>query len=210
MARPSSSLPQRQSLETSYVLAKVYLVIDLDGFRFQERFVPREMGWCTYDNRSYGWYHYYPWLPYVRLSAQDQQTAGYVQRHVHGLSYYPSEGEWRRFRHLRRDLLNLYQRSKTVERPYVAYKGGTLERDLLHKLNILAWNLEEAGCPKIERLLRLCTVGSCGQHEDPFRHHCPRVECYHFVQWRRLRLNLSYETNYIDTSRLRRFVSPRK
>ena len=172
----------------------------------QEGFIPREMGWCTYDNRSYGSYHYYPWLPYTRLSAQDRRTARYVQRHVHGLSYYPNEGEGRRSRHLHRDLLNLYQRCKTVERPYVAYKGGTLERDLLHHLNIPAWNFEEAGCPKFERLLRLCTVGSCGQHEDPFRHHCPRVECYHFVQWLRLRLNLSYDTNYIDTSRLRRFV----
>ena len=112
----------------------------------------------------------------------------------------------KRFRHLHRDLLNLYQRSKTVERPYMAYKGGTNERDLLKKLNIPAWNLEEAGCPKFERLLRLCTVVSCGQHEDPFRHHCPRLECYHFVQWLRSRLNLSYDTNYIDTSRLRRFV----
>ena len=102
----------------------------------------------------------------------------------------------KRFRHLHRDLLNLYQRSKTVERPYVAYKGGTIERDLLKKLNIPAGNLEEAGCPKFKRLLQLCTLGSCGQHEDLFRHHCPRVECYHFVQWLRSRLNLCYDTNY--------------
>ena len=83
MARPSSSLPQRQSLETSHVLVKVCLVIDLDGFMSQEGFIPREMGWCTYDNRSYGWYHYYAWLPYTHLSAQDRRTARYVQRHVH-------------------------------------------------------------------------------------------------------------------------------
>ena len=204
MARPSPFLPQRQSLETSHVLAKVCLVIDLDGFRSQEGFIPRKMVWRTYDNRSYRPYHYYPWLPYARLSAQDRRTARYVQRHVHGLSYYPNEGDWRRFRHLHRDLLN--KRSKTVKRPYLPYKGGKLERDLLQTLNIPAWNLKEAGCPKFERILRLCTLGSCGQHEDPFRHHCPRIECYHFVQWLRSRLNLSYDTIYIDLSRLRRFV----
>ena len=48
MARLSSSLLQRQSLETSNLLANVSLVIDLDGFMTQDNFLPREMGWCTY------------------------------------------------------------------------------------------------------------------------------------------------------------------
>ena len=55
MARPSSSFPQRQSLETSHhVLAQVCLVIDLDGFRFQEGFIPREMG-MVYLRQSVLW-----------------------------------------------------------------------------------------------------------------------------------------------------------
>ena len=54
------------------------------------------MGWCSYKNRHYGSYHYYPWLPYARLSAQDRRAAHYVQQHVHGLSYYPNDGDWRR------------------------------------------------------------------------------------------------------------------
>ena len=96
MARPSSSLPQRQSLETSNFLANVCLVIDLDWFMTQDGFIRCEMGWCSYKNRHYGSYHYYPWLPYARLSAQDRRAAHYVQQHVHGLSYYPNDGDWRR------------------------------------------------------------------------------------------------------------------
>ena len=58
------------------------------------------------------------------------------------------------------DVKKLYDTYKTPTRTYVAYKGGTLEKDLLDRLNIPCWNLEEAGCPKFERLARLGTVSS--------------------------------------------------
>ena len=165
------------------------------------------MGWrCLHEPHQGGSYHYLPKIPYQRLSAQDKRTVHYVQRYVHGLCYYP-QASARPHHCLRRDVQDLYDQYKTPTRLYVAYKGGTLEKDLLDTLNIPCWNLEEAGCPKFECLSRLGTVSSCGQHKNFLHHHCPRVECYHFVQWvRRYALNVSHDTNYINWHRLSHFL----
>ena len=178
-------------------------MLDLDGFFVQDGFLVREMGWWPLHNsRPGGSYHYLPKIPYMRLSPKDKRTVHHVQQHVHGLSYYP-QASARPHYSLHSDLQALYDSYKTPTRFYVAYKGGTLEKNLLEHLNIPCWNIEEAGCPKFERLARLGTVSSCGQHKDFMKHHCPRVECYHFVQWVRHHvLALSYDTNYVNWSRV--------
>ena len=47
----------------------------------------------------------------------------------------------------------LCEKLSTLERDVVAYKGGTLEKQLLTRLNIPHVDLEEYGCPKPNRLL---------------------------------------------------------
>ena len=206
MAGSSLTLQQCQGLDTGLKALKTCLVLDLDGFITSQGFLAREMGWWCFDDSSRGGsYQYLPKIPYGRLSNSDKNVIKYVQRHIHGLSYYP-QASARPHYCLDDDVKELYKKYKTSTLIYVAYKGGTLERDLLQRLNIPCWNLEEAGCPKFERLSRLGTISSCGQHKNFLHHHCPRVECYHFVQWLRRYLNLPYDMNFVDWSRLNRFV----
>ena len=66
----------------------------------------------------------------------------------------------------------LYENSRTSELDVVAFKGGHVERDLLTRLPIPFIDLEEYGCPKIEKLvvhkgLDADQIG-CGKHRGLF------------------------------------------
>ena len=78
----------------------------------------------------------------------------------------------------------LYQKLCTNDQYVVAYKGGTIEKDWLTKLNIPSVNLEWFFCPKVTELIDTgfhpgC---SCGFHQKP-EHHCPKQETFLFYQW---------------------------
>ena len=49
--------------------------------------------------------------------------------------------------------------------------------------------------------------GVCGHHDEPLRHHCPRVECYHFVSWMRHQCGLPHNWNMCNTLCWQRFSS---
>ena len=190
------------------MLSQVCLVIDMEGYHRRSDFIPRELGWCNHDNTDCNSIHYFPWWPYSYLSDKDQRTARYVRRHVHGLSYYPDTRDGcHLYTQLEHDLEAVYRRNRTSERRYIAYKGGRFEKDLLYELGLPSFNLEEVGCPKFDRMTRLRSIASCGQHRDPLNHHCPKVECYHFVQWMRCRQHLPYDQRYVNTNRANRLLS---
>ena len=200
--------PSPVKFNVTHPLNQVCLVIDMDGYRRGSDFIPRELGWCNHDNTDCDSIHYYPRWPYSFLSDRDQRTAHYIYQHIHGLNYYP--GAWKDYPHfddLKQDLVDLYNKNKTPERRTIAYKGGHVEKDLLKELKLPSFNLEEAGCPKLDHLPRLRSMASCGQHIDPLNHHCPKVECYHFVQWMRSRQHLPYDQRYVNTHRVNRFLT---
>ena len=181
MAGSSIDVQKCSSLEKPS-LSNICRVLDLDGFSSTQGFIPREMGFSVvHAQKDYGSYHYHPWLPYKDLSKNEKQTARHVQRHIHGMAYYPKDRKGRPYRQLFQDIQKLYQRSKIEGRFYVAYKGGTIGKDLLTKMKIPCLNLEMFGCPKFDSFLRLSSVGTCGHHDDPFKHHCPKLECHHFA-----------------------------
>ena len=192
-------------------LTTVCMIVDLEGFHLSARqgrpkeFVVRELGWCVWPglgSMSCGFKHYYPKDKYHRLPLRDRRTVNYVRDHIHGLSYDPSRKEHARSQgQVTKDLQELYKTYSTPERNRVAYKGGHVEKDLLAKLGIPSLDLETVGCPKFESLNRLTTVGSCGHHLNPLRHHCPRVECYHFMQWLRKTLRLPYDFHFVNLER---------
>ena len=189
-------------------LANCCLILDLDGYTkgTQGGFIPRELGWYSLTDGSNGSHHYYPWCDYDDLSPRDKTTARYVYRHIHGLPFYPQTEGYHLLGDFHDDVQALYRRHRTERQTWVAYKGGHLERDFLKRWNIPHYNLEEAGCPKFEKLSRLRRIASCGQHVSTLHHHCPRVECAHFGQWVRARLGLSYDTDYIHVERSHRLV----
>ena len=192
-------------------LNAICMIVDLEGFQLSARqgrpktFVVRELGWCVWPGvgpMSCGCYHYYPKDKYHRLPLRDRRTVKYVKEHIHGLSYDPSRAEhagppWQ----VAQDLEELYKTHSTPERNRVAYKGGQVEKDMLAKLGIPSLDLETVGCPRFESLTRVVTVGSCGHHTNPLRHHCPQVECYHFMQWLRKTLHLPYDFHFVNLER---------
>ena len=165
--------PTTKSLET---LKQVGLVLDFEGYCVDSNFVIREVAWCNHDGTQCDSYHYYPSKPYPRHDPNACKTIDYVYHRIHGLPYNPPQ-RCRSPRHLAKDFLELYSNLPT-DRPYVAYKGGHFEKNFLHRLGIPSFNLELIGCPKFNDMTRLATIASCGYHLDPFRHHCPKVECY--------------------------------
>ena len=143
--------------------------------------------------------------------SEDRCTANYCTDHVHGLNYHPYLDE---LCHLAEDIQDdvtaLYAQHKTPDRPLVAFKGGMIERRWLTAWGIPNIDLEPLGCPKFDDLPRLTSVTLCGHHQDPLRHHCPKVECYHFVQWMRGQTGLKRDTSYVNHNRARWFLEATK
>ena len=156
--------------------------LDVDGFRVQGRIEVRELGWCDWELKRVGCFHYRPSVPYSSLNSNDRRAVWNVQRRVTGLSYYPGpkERNVRTQDQVKDDIVSIWRQCQSPLGWVVAYKGGRLERDLLEELRIPCVNLETLGCPKYEQ----CTPLSldCGCHgQSP--HHCSMSECYAFMLW---------------------------
>ena len=61
----------------------------------------------------------------------------------------------------------------------MAFKGRTLERNLLTEMNLPWLDLEKLDCPKFKDVTWLSTIKSCGYQQDPWHHHCEHIKCYH-------------------------------
>ena len=71
-----------------HLLAKVFVVIDLEGFALGGPFLPRELGWCDWTGQDKGSIHYKPWVPWPDLSPKDQWMAYYCTQHIHRFYYH--------------------------------------------------------------------------------------------------------------------------
>ena len=169
-------------------MEKICAVIDLEGFYIKSRggFHIRELGFCDWQCHRMGSRTYQTSGLFRDLPKEDRRAAAYVMKHIHGLSYSPRPWENARFpEDIEDDIRAIYQQAKTHQRDRLGYKGGCVERDLLARLNIPSHNLEDDGCPPFRKIRRLSRVQGCGLHQKPWVHHCPMVECVHFVQWMR-------------------------
>lgn len=186
--------------------ARIAMVVDFEGVHLDREFQIMEVGWCSWDGVKCGCYHYYPKKNYRDLTVNHLRTVNYVRKHIHGLSYIPRKEIARSSRKVEKDIRELYDKCKDEYRTYVAYKGGIVEKNFLSQLNIPSINLECLECPIFNDMLRLTTVASCGEHDLPLIHHCPKVECYHFVQWLRAYLGLPRDSNYVNYDRVAQFM----
>ena len=160
------------------------LCIDLEGFHLQQGFVCRELGYCDWTQRFSGVHHFNPPLRYDTLTIKDRITAQWVMRNIHGLPFHPpAAAEAYPHSLLAVTVQALYDRFRTKTRYLVVFKGGHVEKDLLKQLGIPHLDLESHGCLPFRKMTPLDHVKGCGFHADPQCHHCPQVECYHFVDW---------------------------
>ena len=156
------------------------MVLDLDGYRIKSGFVVREMGWCTSDGYASSLL-FESQHKYSHLSAQDKRTVNYVYQRVHALPFDAQPAELAVPAKIVPQVVRvLYLTSRTLDRPFVAYKGGNLESTLLRKMKIPAINLEWFGCPRADQLGD-CEL-TCGFHHKNIGH-CPRGETYLFHSW---------------------------
>ena len=175
---------------------KICVVIDLEGFHIKTRdgFHVRELGYCDCRRHSMGSKSYQTFGYLMDLPMRDRRTVEYVIKHIHGLSYTPKLRENARPPYeIHDDVLALYEQHRTPQRDLIGYKGGHVEKDLLDSLNIPSHNLED-GCPPFREMELLVGVWGCGHHQKPSIHHCPMIECVHFVNWMRKESGLSFQT----------------
>ena len=119
------------------------------------------------------------------LSDKDKRTALFVIKRVTGLPFENPAERALDGDELEREILALYQKSKTRQKNLVAYKGGHTERDLLRRLNIPSIDIEEHGCPKYVDMLKAGhePKRNCGQHATGNHFHCATEECHAFFKW---------------------------
>ena len=101
---------------------------------------------------------------------------------------------------------------QTTQDPQATY---THKRSIIKQRWLTTWgiphiDLEPLGCPKLHHLPRLTSVSSCGHEQHSLHHHCPQVECCHFVQWMRGQRGLDHDTHYINHEQTQRFLAPQK
>ena len=162
-------------------MEEITLIIDLEGYRLSHGFIVRELGWCTMQGENDS-QHFYSRARYRDLNVKDRRTVNYVYKHIHGLRL---EAAFREAALPQRDLEAVIR--ALYRGGVVAYKGGCLEKDLLDKMGLPSFNLEECGCPKAEFLwlAGYTTDKSCGHHKAANTHfiHCPKQETFLFFQW---------------------------
>jgi len=159
-------------------------VLDMDGFYVNKKFVARELGiallrWpFTIFHQAYD-------LSSVQLTKEDYKTVHATRMKCHGLPFLPLKYEKARpLSALKGFVATVYgQFNKGFD--YVAYKGGTIERDLLRDLGIPGFDLELMGCPKFKELRPVFgkQYEECGAHDSSQQKHCSRVESAVFRDW---------------------------
>lgn len=170
-------------------LRSVCMILDLNGYRVSGKpFIIREMGWCNLQGQSDSVHFTHP-MNYTQLSAKDKRTVSHVYNHVHGLRFQATAKE----KALTQDqvetlIKTLYETYCNQDQTVVAYKGGTLERDVLKKLQLPHVDLEWFNCPKADQLVSsgFDPGPSCGHHRTAQNKkliHCPKQETYLFYQW---------------------------
>ena len=168
-------------------LRRVCMILDLEGFILKgKRVVVREVGWCDMHGFSDS-FHFKPEpdIQFNSLSPADKRTVNYVFHNIHALPFEARPRENAINGYLVDFVVKtLCEKLSTLERDVVAYKGGTLEKQLLTRLNIPHVDLEAYGCPKPNHLLfdGFEPLFDCGHHIHSHSHY-PRVETYLFYQW---------------------------
>lgn len=135
-------------------------ILDLNGFILHghDRRRPTEIGFApvkTLTRSCRVSIDLYKVIPEFGWSAKDQQTINFCFHRLHGL---PDQLTYQELRlspfvdvsEVGDQIPEWYNEYLYNVRDVVAYKGGSLERQLLEELQIPSVNLEECGCPKLE------------------------------------------------------------
>ena len=189
-----ASFSSSASSSTETVDDAACLVVDLQGFRVEDRFVPRELGWANQRGES-GAFYYRQSRRVAELTLKDRDAVTYASRKIHGLPFchHPDENA-RSPKRLTGDLVALCDAARrpdeSIHAAVVAYKGGHVERDALRTAGLTHLDLETLGCPKFEDLVPSTRVSvadhRCSFHVDNWdRGRCAIERAAAFWAWLR-------------------------
>ena len=162
-------------------------IIDLDGFSVHKTFFCWELGIITHGDTYGTSFHFNTPLCYEKLNEKDRIQVKFLQEHIHGLSLTDKNA-------MNQDMIDIivqrfYDAYWINQNSTIAYKGGSIEKFLLARLNILSFNLELFGCPKATDIFpEMPWLECCGQHlllknkTDSYKH-CPCVEVEAYLHW---------------------------
>ena len=161
------------------------MIMDMEGFSIGGKFYCKELGVLKAGKKKGLSSFFDIGVSWSDATDKDRKTCVWVQKNVHKL---PLGVQTSTKAHPTHQLENIVQRiyceSKTDDSSLVAYKGGHLERDLLQKLGIKSFNLENIGCPKAANLFdSMLWLKTCGNHKVPNAYqHSAKVEVEVFGQ----------------------------
>lgn len=172
---------------------RIGCIIDVDGFPVPDnvhtnKFLCKELG-VTYLYKPVSERYTFKVGKFYELPAKVRITASWVMRNIHGMRFEDTSSDLPQSSLM--SILSAIQATCIVEsnKPYIAYKGGHYERNLLRAMCIPHYNLENMGCPRYDELLTMYNVISsptCGLHcyALPGKSvHCPQSETMLFRKW---------------------------
>ena len=163
-------------------------IIDMDGFIVNKKFYCKELGMLRINEEVAISYHFKMPFRWMDLNDKDRKNCSHLIKNVHKLPLYTANSLPPQ--HLEDIVKDFYD---SIGKSPIAYKGGSIEANLLRKLNIPSVNLEIYGCPKAEYLFNnMVWLETCGKHigTDPYLH-CPKTEVEAFGEWLKTILNFS-------------------
>lgn len=176
MIKPEPVGPEAMRTATDCVLYDasalhdVTHVLDIDGFYVNKRFYPKEICLLSVDNDDALRIDVRLPMNFDELTHKQRSQVCYVTKFVHGLYWTndidTSGAKMERLLYDRKNVPTILRaalrehadRRRSFLDPdpqvLVAYKGGTLERNLLASANIPCLDLELYGCPRFETLIQ--------------------------------------------------------
>jgi hypothetical protein len=155
----------------------VSLILDFECFVLKEfGTVYRQLGWLAVNSDTCELVDIYtPGIYYSNLSIRDKKTVWFLTNRLHGLKLLqkPTNNFSISADEVESYLLNLHSNYPGL----FGYKGGCFERDLLHKLEIPAVNLETLGCPKSKDIAAVC------KFHKYFKEHCGLCDVMSYKNW---------------------------
>lgn len=182
----------------------IKFIIDAEYFCIDSTKLVKELGVLDVDSGQAHCRYYqvckikrpdgsYKRLRFFDLSSRDRYQIIWIKNYKTGLMFedLPHDEPQENFMHYIRELGDI------ANGRLIAYKGGTLERDLLHQLGIPSINVETLGCPRFDQIVDthpewFDATLQCGRHVKRNRAqdipkqrvtHCPRTELNCFYKW---------------------------
>ena len=171
-------------------------IIDFEAFQHKDYLGLREIGLCDLHLTTVKNYQIYPNnLPLWDKLAR--KSFNFVKYKIHGLDFYPSKKNSSvvHEKQVKDLVINFYNDHKKDQNSFVAFKGGSIERNLLEQLHIPYFNLEDIkNCPTIKNISKehLACKYYCNLHvncQDGFKH-CSSVEVAFYAMWLNTKHNL--------------------